>query len=362
MQLMFAMVPAKKNKGLSITVVPKVVEGCRVKYITGSGQTSATADRVHIYEHEGHVKPYQRGKLHRERENREKEIQKLIEVNGIAVLEPESKRNVKTEEAKTVVSPKAVGPRKRLNIEHQHRPRKPREIMQKRNSTKDLDMDNAVVGSLTPRSEDSKRMKLNDGRRGGATASGISAHASGSGDAMHEIAECLTLMCSSSHDSIVEEFGADGVDQKPAALSREASSGSSVWMRYLPPPPSSSSSSSSGKGNGNGNGNGVGTGTGTGIPTLARSISNDSVGLLLRCDSTASMGSVFDHESDLSSADKPLLSRNISWGAIQPEEHLKSPSSVPVFSASMGKNGSGSQQTLPFPFARQLSAEDTLEP
>jgi hypothetical protein len=62
MQILFKMVPAKKNKGLAIHVIPKLVEGFSVKYITGSGQTKATADRVQIFEHEGNVKPFQRGK------------------------------------------------------------------------------------------------------------------------------------------------------------------------------------------------------------------------------------------------------------------------------------------------------------
>jgi len=55
-------VPPKKNKGLAIQVIPKLVEGYSAKYITGSGQTHATADRVHIYEIEGCVRPFLRGK------------------------------------------------------------------------------------------------------------------------------------------------------------------------------------------------------------------------------------------------------------------------------------------------------------
>lgn len=48
-------IPAKKNKGLIICVVPKYVEGLQTRYVTGSGQTHATNDRVHIYEIEGEV-------------------------------------------------------------------------------------------------------------------------------------------------------------------------------------------------------------------------------------------------------------------------------------------------------------------
>lgn len=48
-------IPAKKNKGLIICIVPKYIEGLQTRYVTGSGQTHATNDRVHIYEVEGEV-------------------------------------------------------------------------------------------------------------------------------------------------------------------------------------------------------------------------------------------------------------------------------------------------------------------
>jgi len=62
MNELFRHIPARKNKGLAMAIVPKVVEGWYAKYITGSGQTKATADRVHIFETEGDVKPNHRGK------------------------------------------------------------------------------------------------------------------------------------------------------------------------------------------------------------------------------------------------------------------------------------------------------------
>ena len=58
----FNYIPAKKNKGLILQVIPKLVEGSSAKYITGSGQTQATKDRVLIYELEGGVKPFHRGR------------------------------------------------------------------------------------------------------------------------------------------------------------------------------------------------------------------------------------------------------------------------------------------------------------
>lgn len=62
MHVLFLILPAKKNKGLALDVVPKFVEGFTATYITGSGQTKQTADRVKIYEGEGNVMPSKRYK------------------------------------------------------------------------------------------------------------------------------------------------------------------------------------------------------------------------------------------------------------------------------------------------------------
>lgn len=58
---MFKYLPARKNKGLAIQMIPKLVEGWHAKYVTGSGQTKATADRVFIFQTEGGVQPAHRG-------------------------------------------------------------------------------------------------------------------------------------------------------------------------------------------------------------------------------------------------------------------------------------------------------------
>lgn len=62
MAVLFTLIPAKKNKGLAMAVIPKLVEGWFVKYVTGSGQTKATTDRVMIFQREGNILPNQRGK------------------------------------------------------------------------------------------------------------------------------------------------------------------------------------------------------------------------------------------------------------------------------------------------------------
>lgn len=68
MSILFSFIPAKKNKGFALTVVCKLVEGWYIKYVTGSGQTKATRDRVKIFEVEGNIKPAPRcSKLHKER-------------------------------------------------------------------------------------------------------------------------------------------------------------------------------------------------------------------------------------------------------------------------------------------------------
>lgn len=60
MHILFQIIPAKKNKGLVLAVVSRFVEGFGVNYITGSGQTEATADRVRLYETEGGIVPMKR--------------------------------------------------------------------------------------------------------------------------------------------------------------------------------------------------------------------------------------------------------------------------------------------------------------
>ena len=60
MSLLFATVDARGNKGLAMSVIPKVIEGFQVRYSTGGGQSAQTASRVRIYEHEGSVKPHER--------------------------------------------------------------------------------------------------------------------------------------------------------------------------------------------------------------------------------------------------------------------------------------------------------------
>lgn len=55
MAILFTMIPAAKNKGLVLQVIPLLVEGPYAKYITGSGQTEATSNRVHVYEKEGNI-------------------------------------------------------------------------------------------------------------------------------------------------------------------------------------------------------------------------------------------------------------------------------------------------------------------
>jgi hypothetical protein len=55
MQYLLKKIPAKKNKGLAMNIIPKIVEGIHIKYCTGSGQTKATSDRVTIFETEGGV-------------------------------------------------------------------------------------------------------------------------------------------------------------------------------------------------------------------------------------------------------------------------------------------------------------------
>lgn len=60
MHILFQITTAKKNKGMVMDILPKFVEGNGVQYVTGSGQTQPTKDRVTVYETEGNVKPIKR--------------------------------------------------------------------------------------------------------------------------------------------------------------------------------------------------------------------------------------------------------------------------------------------------------------
>jgi hypothetical protein len=60
MNMLFRIIPAKQNKELALAVVTKFVEGIGASYVTGSGQTTATTDRVLIYQNEGLVIPNKR--------------------------------------------------------------------------------------------------------------------------------------------------------------------------------------------------------------------------------------------------------------------------------------------------------------
>lgn len=57
MVVLLSKVPAAKNKGFILKVATKLVEGWECMYITGSGQSRPTSDRVEIYETEGGVTP-----------------------------------------------------------------------------------------------------------------------------------------------------------------------------------------------------------------------------------------------------------------------------------------------------------------
>ena len=53
MDLAFYTLNPKNNKTFLMTLIPRICEGRLARYITGSGETRATADRVSIYRTEG---------------------------------------------------------------------------------------------------------------------------------------------------------------------------------------------------------------------------------------------------------------------------------------------------------------------
>jgi hypothetical protein len=60
MDILFRIIPARKNKGIAMDIIPKFIEGNGANYVTGGGQTRSTRDRVFIYETEGGCKPIKR--------------------------------------------------------------------------------------------------------------------------------------------------------------------------------------------------------------------------------------------------------------------------------------------------------------
>jgi hypothetical protein len=60
---------AKNNKAFHMEICARLSEGSAAKYITGSGQSSATSRRVSIYEREGNVTPEGSRKIKREQED-----------------------------------------------------------------------------------------------------------------------------------------------------------------------------------------------------------------------------------------------------------------------------------------------------
>jgi hypothetical protein len=77
MHILFQITTAKKNKGMVMDILPKFVEGNGVQYVTGSGQTQPTRDRVTVYETEGNVKP-----IKRQHRKTKKELMESVQQSG----------------------------------------------------------------------------------------------------------------------------------------------------------------------------------------------------------------------------------------------------------------------------------------
>jgi hypothetical protein len=60
MDLAFYTIQPKNNKTFILNLIPRIVEGRNAKYITGSGQTRATSDRVNIFRLEGNCEKIKR--------------------------------------------------------------------------------------------------------------------------------------------------------------------------------------------------------------------------------------------------------------------------------------------------------------
>jgi hypothetical protein len=100
MHILFQITTAKKNKGLVMQIIPKFVEGNSAQYVTGSGQTQPTRDRVTIYEKEGNVQPIKR-------------VHRKAKIEGVEIPNPNGGTNKKqTKKKPTVVKREKISPNK----------------------------------------------------------------------------------------------------------------------------------------------------------------------------------------------------------------------------------------------------------
>jgi hypothetical protein len=60
MDLAFYTIQPRNNKTFMLNIIPRIVEGRNARYITGSGQTKSTADRVSIFRREGNCEKIKR--------------------------------------------------------------------------------------------------------------------------------------------------------------------------------------------------------------------------------------------------------------------------------------------------------------
>ncbi len=69
MDLAFHTMTPKNNKTFVLNLIPRIVEGRNVRYVTGSGQTKPTADRVNLFRMEGNCEKVQRPPRKKREEN-----------------------------------------------------------------------------------------------------------------------------------------------------------------------------------------------------------------------------------------------------------------------------------------------------
>lgn len=69
MVLAFHVLQPRNNKSFILNLIPKIVEGKNARYITGSGQTRATADRVNLFRLEGDCEKIRRPPRKRKEED-----------------------------------------------------------------------------------------------------------------------------------------------------------------------------------------------------------------------------------------------------------------------------------------------------
>lgn len=97
MMLSFYTIQPRNNKTFILNLIPRIVEGRNARYITGSGQTRPTADRVDLFRIEGNCEKIKRPP------RRKKEA--IIDTEGNPIIKLEIPKNIPSSNGSSGLAP-----------------------------------------------------------------------------------------------------------------------------------------------------------------------------------------------------------------------------------------------------------------